>query len=578
MKYDRRHDSARAAPAHTLLVSCPNEGGLVALGPDGCEIVDGYDTVGMFADERLFVRAYQTQDGCHLDIFEDDGLRTLFLPEVADIHDVFVQGDVLHAVSTGTNEILSYDFTSGRLLERIAYPGRGDAHHLNCLGRMQGRVVVSAFGRFAENRGWEAGRSAGSGMVVDLRDTRAERPLFDGLDQPHTPCEHAGWSYVCDSRNNRLLRVRGDRRESLDFPGGYVRGLGFAGDRLYVGLSASRNQRSEYTKARVATVDLGTFSTLSHIELPFAEVFAIAPVGDRILDSVRRHCRRHDVPSAAARFNPLDRPVCFLRPDHLPPVESWTQHIPFAFVATELCKPLVMVELGTQCGTSYLAFCQAVARLRLPTRCAAVDTWRGDDHAGYYGDEVYDALKACHDPRYGGFSRLLRKTFDEALDDFADGGIDLLHIDGLHTYEAVRHDFESWLPKMSPRGVVLFHDTQVQENGFGVWKLWRELESRYPSFEFEHGYGLGVIATGSEPPPGLRPFFDASPDQRAGLRDFFQRAGRFHLKGSDAAMISSLQNDLRRRDAEISRMKASASWRLTKPLRLLSRPSPSSAS
>ncbi|HSI10047.1 MAG: class I SAM-dependent methyltransferase [Rariglobus sp.] len=566
MKYNPRYGKPCATTAHTLLISCPNEGGLVALGPDGLSIVDCHDTTGLFADEQRLVRAYQTHDGCQLDLFEDDRHRTLFLPEVIDIHDIFVDEETLYAVSTGTNEVLAYDL-GGRLLKRIMYPGKEDAHHLNCLGRMQGRLVISAFGTFTEHREWSDGRSASRGIVIGLNDTRTERALFESLDQPHTPCEHAGWCYVCDSFNNRLLRTSGGRRERLEFPGCYVRGLGFVRDTLYVGLSSSRNQSTDHTRARVAVVDLATFSIRAHIDLPFAEIFAIIPVAPRRLDSIRSHYLHQQGFAGSSLFNPLDHPVCFLKPDHPSRVESWTQHIPFAYTVTELCKPSVLVELGTHYGTSYCAFCQAVSHLRLATRCTAVDTWRGDPHAGYYGDEVFESLRAFHEPRYAGFSRLHRTTFDEALKDFPGGSVDLLHIDGLHTYEAVRHDFESWLPKMSARGIVLFHDTQVRENDFGVWRLWAELKTRYPSFEFEHGYGLGVIATGAEPPSALRSFFHGSAKEQEGIRDFFHRAGRFHLTGSDTTMISSLQTECRRRENDIAAMQASLSWRLTKPLR-----------
>ena len=190
----------------------------------------------------------------------------------------------------------------------------------------------------------------------------------------------------------------------------------------------------------------------------------------------------------------------FLRPALVGVESAWYGHVPFAHWIVAACRPRLLVELGTHNGVSYAAFCEAVAQYGIDARCYAVDTWQGDEHAGHYGDSVFEALRGFHDARYAGFSELLRCTFEEALPHFADGSIDLLHIDGFHTYDAVRGDFEAWRPKLSDRAVVLFHDTNERRGDFGVWRLWRELQAAYPGFEFLHSHGLGLLAVGSRAP------------------------------------------------------------------------------
>jgi len=186
-------------------------------------------------------------------------------------------------------------------------------------------------------------------------------------------------------------------------------------------------------------------------------------------------------------------------------------------------RPHVLVELGTHTGNSFSGFCQAVATEKLGTRCYAVDTWGGDAQAGYYGDNVYDELAPYIEATYGGFARLLRMTFDEALGQFEDGSIDLLHIDGLHSYEAVRHDFDTWKCKLSPRGVVLFHDTCVLDRGFGVHRLWSELRMQHPGFEFRHSHGLGVLLVGSDVAPALSEFIELATDDPEPIQALFER-------------------------------------------------------
>jgi glycosyltransferase involved in cell wall biosynthesis len=196
-------------------------------------------------------------------------------------------------------------------------------------------------------------------------------------------------------------------------------------------------------------------------------------------------------------------PASFWFPDRL--VESaWIEHAPFAFWLIEATRPRVLVELGTAAGFSYAAFCQAIDRLGVGTRCYAVDTWAEEGNAGPAGEAVFGELRAYHDERYATFSQLLRSTFQDAASYFEDGSVDLLHLDGSHRYEDVRRDFEVWRTKLSDHAVVMFHDTNVRERGFGVFRLWNELHSGHPSFEFIHGRGLGVLAVGPRCPERVR--------------------------------------------------------------------------
>lgn len=214
--------------------------------------------------------------------------------------------------------------------------------------------------------------------------------------------------------------------------------------------------------------------------------------------------------------------------DKQPTPSAWLGHIPFGTWLVGTTKPRVLVELGTHYGHSYFAFCKSVQSNGLATRCYAVDTWRGDLHAGQYTDDIYKGVIQHNNRHYQAFSHLLRMTFDEAAAQFDDGSIDLLHIDGLHTYEAVRHDFETWLPKLSTRAVVLFHDTAVHGRGFGVGRFWRELSPRYPNIDFDHSHGLGVLFVGAEQPGVVHEIVkDAEvPEQRALICQFFERLGR----------------------------------------------------
>lgn len=181
-------------------------------------------------------------------------------------------------------------------------------------------------------------------------------------------------------------------------------------------------------------------------------------------------------------------------------VESaWRGHRFFAYDLVCNMKPQNIVELGTHWGLSFFSFCQAVVDTGLSTKCFAIDTWKGDGHSGLYPEDVFNSVFQITQKHYNSTAVLIRSTFDDALAHFPDNSIDILHIDGFHTYDAVKHDYQTWYRKVAEQGVVLFHDIHERHMDFGVYKLWEKLK-HYPHMEFDHFHGLGVLFPKGCPP------------------------------------------------------------------------------
>lgn len=172
----------------------------------------------------------------------------------------------------------------------------------------------------------------------------------------------------------------------------------------------------------------------------------------------------------------------------------WAGHKNFIYDFVVNLKPKKIVELGTHRGTSFFSMCQAIKDHRLDLEIYAIDTWKGDKHAGYYGEEIISEVKQICKRYYSDINlHLIRKTFNAALKDFNNNSIDLLHIDGLHTYIEVKRDFENWLPKVNKDGIIIFHDIAERQRDFGVYKLWDELKEKYKTMEVYHSHGLGIL-------------------------------------------------------------------------------------
>lgn len=168
---------------------------------------------------------------------------------------------------------------------------------------------------------------------------------------------------------------------------------------------------------------------------------------------------------------------------------AWTGHRDFAVWLVKELKANIIVDLGVDYGYSTYSFASAKQG-----RIFGVDLFKGDQQTGFRNTHEYvlDSIKHLK-VKYGIDNiKILKGDFNEVAKTWSNT-IDILHIDGYHSYEAIKNDYETWSKFLGRDSIVLFHDTVAHE---GVTKFFAELD--LPKFNFTHSAGLGIASNNKE--------------------------------------------------------------------------------
>ena len=166
-----------------------------------------------------------------------------------------------------------------------------------------------------------------------------------------------------------------------------------------------------------------------------------------------------------------------------PILSAWSGHFDFAQWLVFELQPKTIVELGVDYGFSTLSFA-------LPGigHVYGIDCFDGSETAYGRTDTETHVKTKIKELELKNVT-LIKSYFDAAAANWYTP-IDILHIDGTHTYEAVKNDFETWHKFVPDNGIILMHDTCVPE--FGVKDFYAEII--WPKANFPQSSGLGVVS------------------------------------------------------------------------------------
>jgi len=163
-------------------------------------------------------------------------------------------------------------------------------------------------------------------------------------------------------------------------------------------------------------------------------------------------------------------------------------------------RPRTILEIGTARGGTLFLLTGVISKNAL---VVSLDLPGGRFGGGYVrwkiplyrsfalpNQKIYLIRKNSHE----------RATLDEVKAVLRGEKVDFLFIDGDHTYEGVKKDFEMYKSLVKKGGTIAFHDIvpHPPEDGCQVNKFWNEIKNRYKAIEFVEDWnqkwgGIGLI-------------------------------------------------------------------------------------
>ena len=170
--------------------------------------------------------------------------------------------------------------------------------------------------------------------------------------------------------------------------------------------------------------------------------------------------------------------------------------------AVRALEPRRVVEIGTANGGTLFLFTRVAAD---NARILSVDLPSGafGGEANEWKHPIWEAFVTNQQTlRLIRADSHARSTSDIVKNDLAGEPIDFLMIDGDHSYEGVKQDFETYAPLVRAGGIIAFHDICKHPHGAGgeVHRFWPEIREGRDYVELrerpDDGFGIGYIRVG----------------------------------------------------------------------------------